>query len=748
MLLRSKNIEIINLINNININSIIDNNTNIYIDLIEYQSLKTNNKYLILLTHISIEIYMIYDLNLVHTKSYKFSNLFNRKFFTYNDKLFIISNNGINVFNLQDIDQNIIYKSHNNLYIENLGYINNLKYKQYSYDNNKLVGFFNVLNSTNIYLYRLIDNNDFFEYIYHFNLNFKAIDYLIVNLNSRNLFIIIKQNGCEIYNIDKLLNFTKINGKIDNLNINKSNTFIHIEENIFIKSYKSKLDVYNLDINNENIYKFNYIRTIIINTNEIDAEIEYYNNKLYYLSKSDGFYIFKLDVHSNNIYLTNMNYLDSFTYYVDESDVGTKKFIKSNNIYYLLDTHNGLITFKENYNFIHNLNKNKIKNSKPTIIYPSKIFLHINYNNQIKLDFESKIDYINKRLNMAIIRIPRYVSQQIFVNELLNKTDKTFNNYILGFEKYNSLIKDYIKIQIYNSNNEYSLNNYLFKCEEKLGFKTNISNYLGCYIINDKLELTAFINNNYRSVNNKIINKLFKSVYNDKFNNSIYFYLNNYKNVNINDRKYFIINDPEKYKTIELNIIYEIYHKDKFIGLTKFIRKNELLMEKVFKNELDMLNNSNNIINLKNNKYKLIKYNINIVNNKFLLNNSIKIIKSYSLGIDIINIFNLNNLDLLNLSKKIHLHKLDYYKIFKNNNNIGFLVVNISDNFQIFNKKKLLIGDIIISINNSIELLNEIIDKKNVDIKFYRFNKTLLKWEKYCNSLRTIELMNSNKFLL
>ena len=108
MLLRSKNIEIINLINNININSIIDNNTNIYIDLIEYQSLKTNNKYLILLTHISIEIYMIYDLNLVHTKSYKFSNLFNRKFFTYNDKLFIISNNVINVFNLQDIDQNII----------------------------------------------------------------------------------------------------------------------------------------------------------------------------------------------------------------------------------------------------------------------------------------------------------------------------------------------------------------------------------------------------------------------------------------------------------------------------------------------------------------------------------------------------------------------------------------------------------------------------------------------------------------
>ena len=638
-------------------------------------------------------------------------------------KLDILNKNKINLINILNslsvsIDKEIIFINYDIL-IEKLGKININTIEEY----NLLLDEFNELK------YFFKNNNIDDDEI---NNNYEIYDSNI-HINNDNIIekpcdlLILENEKKELENYNDFINLYPDNNikELDNILINN-------------KSIYSKLE---LELNNINNIKPNYIEKPLYNYNEIIDKINYiFNNNINDFIK---FYNKNPKLNLNN----NIDIFDNITYNIIKNNIKKEKILLnriSNNEKKLIDIDNNIKNYMLELNKFDCIIKPdiniKFKNSK-TVLKNIEKFKNIDdlitYNNtnnelinnyNIKIneitDIENKISILNNELLLLnnndeykydpnciyccnrpwVIKIKEL---NLNILKLKNNIDLINIDIKNNFKNINNIIKEYdnnnIIINKYNLYNKWY--NYYLYIEIKSKLEINIKSYdnIKIFLENDKKELDKlkYIFDNFLNLSYNLYN-----IYND-FNNYFKYIdwldkynlinnkINNIKNEidNLNKHIYYFNNiKPRIDNYNNLNSKYlnwkknnynkKIYNSYKYIKLKKNIEKYKLYL-----NYIDNKNKQSEML-----KKIKINENINLIDND--INNINLIINEYNTT----NTINNDNLDAFNKLITIE----------NNINNVINIINIIIDKFKDYRKwlyNNYILKNIIYNTNNFIKSL-------------------------------------------
>lgn len=808
-----KNINLIDhkSLNNLNIDKNIGGNT--LIQIIGYNCIRTNKKFLIISSHDSIGFYEIILNNILLKYIHKFKYVdINRKIEIYDEYLYTLSHKAIDLIPLYDISNEFLGTEIEILKgIDENGYNVPLLGSNIKIDKNrKLLYIFNIDNKSNIYIYSLdkpynpkfINNYEFDNdvqnlLIIELSKEFLNNIYFETEENVNNFIIVSTKKNNIILNTNFLINLEYLGKNKNNKDIDNLYKIIYLKDNIFLTINENNSNLVFLELKSiasndedqKNRLELSWIKTIKLDNFSTINDIYFSNDILYILNNTKGFHTYKFIYENGSIILENNSEIDSFGYYKNSDKEGAKSHIILDNMNYLIDSYNGLIIFEDG-NDIKEQNldlSNKIyDNSSDYLKLPKKIFIHMAINTNIDsedenyVDFESKILAIDTKLKLVLFYVPYYILQlsKPFSIENNIKYDKTIKNFSYGINiNYPEAKKSYTEITILTENYEvytplFGINSVKSYNHSKFGnsITTNNINLSGCVVVNENNNINSFINFNSNSTIDIDIIKKFYSEYNNMN------YLNNmstvlFKSFGINDENTFIINkfdssnnnriiyfllENDKYifivkksllPNIEYNIIYKVIDfNNKFIGFTvvKSYSKIELLESNIpseylnneyiylsafFRDELLLLNQKyeNIFDNIEMGNLYFIREPLQYNNNLYIdYNYSYKILKNIHLNIDIINVELLNSKDInliINSNTNFSRYNINNFLDYKNRIGKGYMITNISKEFQIINTNKLILGDIIIKINNENDndkIISNIMYKSKLNIEYYR----------------------------
>lgn len=600
--------------------------------------------------------------------------------------------------------------------------------------------------------------------------------------------------------LSDLLNIIHIKDNIF-LSINEVNSalvFLELISNNSDLNSESSCEGNDEHINNE--LSLNWKKTIKLDDFSTITDIKYIDDKLYILNNTNGLLVYKIINEDEDIELECLMEIDSYRYNKNNKSEGSKSIVLLENKNYLLDSCNGITIFTQgnnNKNIKLNLS-NPAKNDLDYTKLPEKIFIHmeifsdLNNINTNYIDFESKLLAIDKQLKIVLLYVPHYILE--FIKPFNISDENKYNDTVLKYSygiNINSF--DYKKginnIQITSDNYniftpKYQGNKIVSYNENIYGntINTNNINLSGSIVMNENCNLNSFIKYNSKNTydieilkqlyleydnylrDNLLIGILFKSY---GINSQDTFIIENFDSSNNNRIIYYIVNDKHTFivrkdlvPNIKTNTLYKVIDfNNKFIGFTKvliindiehsnipadYLNNNYLYFNAFFTDELSLIRSEYNEIydNLENGYLffieQPIKYsNVLEINNDY----NTHIFKSIHLDIDILSIEYLNSSDL-NLILKSHSclskYSVNHFLDYKNRIGKGNLVINLGPDFIKFNTDKLLLGDIIIKIENNEILTSNLLYKTNINVEYYRFTQNT--WSLYNTDITTISL--------
>lgn len=815
-----KNIKLIDHVSTSNLN--IDKNYDgeSLIDILYYKCLRCDKNYIIISSFDSINIFDINIDNIlknIYTYKFNFEDL-NRKIEIYDEYLYTIapSTGEFTIIPLYDISNDFIGQDIIRLtVIDEFGsnsYANGTGFK--IDELRKIIYIYNVNDTSNIYIYSLEKPyNPKFINSYTLNENVLNITFLKLsddflnsieyysenNVKNNHLIFITTQSCHHIINSTNLINIEYLGKNKNDRDIIDLSNIIYIENNLFLSYNNTNSCIIFLELatdnnetesdsecdhdenNNQLILK--WVKSIKLDEFSTISNIKYFDKNLFILNNTKGLLTYKINKNDDNILLENIIEVDSFRYYKNSKFEGAKNIIKFNDVYYLLDSYNGITIFTDgvetNYSelsFLNN-NTNNINYTK----LPLKIFIHMELLSNIDntkpdiIDFETKILAIDRNLKIVLLYVPFYILDLVkpFNIDINNNYENTIKNLSYGIDlntldSKKSLINVNITSDnyniyhpIYKSNIVHSYNNSMY------GNNINTGNidFSGSLIINEYGNLVSFINfgskntldisvlaniyteySKYITINftEFILFKSFGSYEQDTF------IIENFDNSNNNRIIYFIANNRHVFivrknliPNIKINIIYKaIDFNNNLLGFTNVISINELKNSNI---PAEYLNNDylyfnafyKDELSLLNGIYDEIYDNIDVGNIYFLeeplqfdnilsINHNLSkfIFKSTKLDIDILNIEYLNSNDInriINVYNWNNKFSVNHFLDYKNRVGKGFLVVNLTNIFYKINTDKLICGDIIVSINNSSNISSALMYKDIVNLDYYRF---------------------------
>lgn len=543
----------------------------------------------------------------------------------YYDNLGYININNIKINNITNtffinIDKikikfNFYYLFNNNWRIKNI-IINNAKtYIHYNTKDNKFYNSWNNIFKKNIFIDNIFIKNNIINITYKHNKN--------ININAKyfNLEKIKIKKKIYIEKIDTLFNVKTNHLKKNKIHIILKNNIIQkklfILNNVYLKIHKNTLTskiIFNLK---NNIIDINVYNNNIINK----INIYVLNNKKIYFNIISG----KIKIINFNIIKLSNLLINIQHTYINIKNIYIKNLYNYKNIYLIIkkiiittDTKNIFKFFKINYtNKLYNIKKKKYKFFIEKIIYKNSSLIFNNINNKIhhisiikkifKKNIFKGIVSINKKnknininykyiINLTIKK--KYISIKLIIRKILSTNKIILNEiYINGKYKKNNLL-----INIFTSKKSMCTINYVFNktCDKLLLFyKNNIHD-----ILNIELK---FFRKNYIIYFDKFIYNIYQKIY---FNDQILKKFINYKNV-------FLVNKTLK----NLNIFSN--KKNNLLIYIKKLNINTLNNKIILDDSITILNNKHNL-NIKNitkniifNNY--IYQNIELLYNKFFI---------------------------------------------------------------------------------------------------------------------------------
>ena len=518
-------------------------------------------------------------------------------------------------------------------------------------------------------------NNNSMPYIYFYNIPFLLNDSEIY-LNNKKITIILPLNSNQFFNKNFSILYDKENllKKVTHIELVKYVTsqfdlIYYQTEYISIINTLEKAKNIIIELNNnillDNSHYGKTTETIINNIKKINSiDIINFNNEDYYLYNK-----LALDLYGNNLNLISNNVIQ------------------------------GLIVNIYNYPIISNIPNRKISLEL------------INYLNNIPIEFNNQINYINQN------------------NDFLLLTNK--NSYS---EKYLSLsdIKTEIKNNAYDNSNVYKID-FLYPIEDY--------GYNSLYYNNQKIDIS----------NNILIDN---SIYINNFNNIINNddeYETNYININQNDFNYnkfnyigpiYLDNNNINFTNIiDLsNYTHIMLDDNNTYILNEFININNIYSNVIFKNsylyKFNQIEENYNIFNQFNNLIYYYKIKVNFIGsyigdygNILFINNKYYYFEVFDYLLNIIEILSVN---------KINIIDKNYFIGFKNINNIDDILFPLYNNILYITNIKILNIDI---------LENNIFNYFNSDNLIYNnllFNNKIISTIKKINNYNFIYLDSSS----
>lgn len=558
--------------------------------------------------HISINIEQI-----INKQEYNFFNNINN--FINNNSEFLYNNQQKYGINKQQTFSENIYKP---LY-DNLFYINRLKDIKFEKTFEK-IGKFNTiydnkrrknLNIGNYAYPKLVyDNND--TYITNILVKNKSNDdNLFININD----IIVKKNHNKIKNAILYENIFVEEPKYDNTKIDFENNIIGTFKKYLTKNFNNlKIDTYQ-NTNTflkEQIYSHTNIK-LNFNSNIKPSDILRYKNRFSFDTKNinskrllDDTINTKINKHELQELIVNPkeNKLETFVKKEKYDDIDQYLLnLEEIDIYNLddkFDIYSKRFYNKQKSNFTKKIHEQKINIQGITNFKSDNIKYNINYDSIYKS--------LGKQINDKFINILpiTYKNDKIFINDSI-KINLIKNFIGNNIKKLNDLKKDK---KIFLNDNIVLENIFIKKINKKIQIKNSQFNELLKHLINIKefssYDLKKYININKKD--NNFVRLFFKKV--DKNNN--------YNKVKTENSYY---NNNEH----KLNV--KIYDKDKsdIINIKTYKTDNDLLIDNI-KNDYLAYNEENNITQIRAESYNYI--NGNNINDINVLNKSLKIHKA------------------------------------------------------------------------------------------------------------------------
>lgn len=532
------------------------------------------------------------------------------------------------------------------------------------------------------------------KYILNKHLKIKKFNIISLNYKKRH----------NILNL-KLKNYSYKNKLVINFYFNNKKQFINY------KIRNKELQFFQLKLNNNYLYKKQYLHNLNLNINSLN----FYNKmgifNYYLLNNKTNF-----NEISKKIYFDFNNFLN----YKNK-----KKLLQNNNILinkYLNRNILILTNFKYKYLIKTKNYKNK-KNTKKILNKQYKLDLQYLYDSKnITINFNNLLKNYYKKLN-TIINNKKYTNKyyhQIFKLFFFNKNLTI--NIKLNYLKYYIILNNLLKIK----NNNYIINYTIYYNNIIKLQNNNILSYL--YL----QKLLKNSNKKYTIINNNIIYNYFNV------------YLNNIK-LHVNNKKL-------------IHISYKNFVKNSKLNLKQLLLKNKLIKSNstnIYKRINKKIYNFENNLKIKNILLKQL-YNLKYL---YLLNKG----KCFTQNLSYFDLYDYDNLKKNQLIKLfLDFNFLIYSKTNKNNQLFETLIyplfnkhlrlsykkklINIILNFeQIFkiinyfkniNNKKIFLNKSLININNQNYSNNFIIKNNYINIlisKFFKYNNLILS-------------KNSNKF--